>query len=119
MEARWGLIPDMGGTLGLRECMPCDHASRLAMTAGCIDSIEAKRVGLISEVSDQPLETAQALARNLATRSPDTNREIKAFYRKLWAGNERWILAKETLGQIKILMSKHQRKMARQSQDYI
>jgi len=33
MEGKWGLIPDMGGTLALRDLMQRDQAMRLAMTA--------------------------------------------------------------------------------------
>ncbi|MGH8035460.1 MAG: enoyl-CoA hydratase-related protein, partial [Lysobacterales bacterium] len=37
MEGRWGLIPDMGGTLALRELCARDQALRLAMTAETLD----------------------------------------------------------------------------------
>lgn len=32
MESRWGLIPDMGGTLALKELLTLDKAKELAMT---------------------------------------------------------------------------------------
>ena len=33
MEAKWGLIPDMTGSVTLRELVPIDVAKRLTMTA--------------------------------------------------------------------------------------
>ncbi|MFC1796720.1 crotonase/enoyl-CoA hydratase family protein [Pseudomonadota bacterium] len=51
MEGKWGLIPDMGGTLALRELMPRDQAMRLAMTAaefsgeGCTGVGTGDRIG--------------------------------------------------------------------------
>ncbi|MFC3095149.1 crotonase/enoyl-CoA hydratase family protein [Alteromonas sediminis] len=109
MEARWGLIPDMGGTPGLLACVSGDHAMRLAMTAESISAQQAEKIGLISQVSNTPLDDAQAMAKQLVARSPDTNGVIKRVYHGLWAGNERRILAKETLNQIKILFGKNQR----------
>ena len=38
MEARWGLIPDMGGTPALLECVAGDQAMKLAMTAEVVDA---------------------------------------------------------------------------------
>jgi len=109
MEARWGLIPDMGGTPGLIECVAGDHAMRLAMTAESVDAKLALKLGLVSAVSATPLEDAYELALQLANRSPDTNKRVKQIYHRLWGGNERKVLAKETLNQIKILMGKNQR----------
>ena len=36
MEAKWGLIPDMTGSVTLRELVPMDVAKRLTMTAAVI-----------------------------------------------------------------------------------
>ena len=37
------------------------------------------------------------------------NRIIKGMYHKIWSVNERKILAKETINQIKVLLGKNQR----------
>lgn len=108
MEARWGLIPDMGGTLGLRECVGGDHALKLAITAQTLSAEQAKSIGLISEVAISPFETAQNLAEQICERSPDSTRKIKKMYHNIWCGNERRILAQETFNQLKILMGKNQ-----------
>lgn len=109
MESRWGLIPDMGGTLGLMECVSNDHAMKLAMTSETIDAHQAESIGLITQVSDAPMQAAETLAQQLVTRSPDTNATIKRVYHKIWCRHERSILAKESLNQVKILLGKNQR----------
>lgn len=109
MESRWGLIPDMGGTPGLKECVSADHAIKLAMTSEVVSAEEALKIGLITQVSDTPQEAAKAFAEHLIARSPDTNRVIKKVYQKIWGAGERNILAKETLNQIKIILGKNQR----------
>ncbi|MDN4503614.1 crotonase/enoyl-CoA hydratase family protein [Alteromonadaceae bacterium BrNp21-10] len=123
METQWGLIPDMGGTPALRECVAGDQGMKLAMTSEVIDAEQALAVGLITQVSDDPLQAAQLLAQQLIERSPDTNRVIKKMYHKIWSVNERKILALETLNQIKIIAGKNQsiavkRKQGRTDIDY-
>ncbi len=108
MEAKWGLIPDMGGTAALVECVPSDLAIRLASTADIIDAQTALKYNLVTEVADDPRQAALTLAESLIERSPDTNRLIKKLYHKLWCRNERRILAGETINQWKILMGKNQ-----------
>jgi enoyl-CoA hydratase/carnithine racemase len=103
MESRWGLIPDMGGTPALLECVSGDQAMKLAMTSETVDASQALSIGLITQVSDIPLQAAKVLAKQLLERSPDTNRVIKHLYHKIWSVNERKILAKETLNQLKII----------------
>jgi enoyl-CoA hydratase/carnithine racemase len=109
MESRWGLIPDMGGTPALLECVAGDQAMKLAMTSETVDASQALSIGLITQVSNTPLQAAKVLAKQLLERSPDTNRVIKHLYHKIWSVNERTILAKETLNQLKIIAGKNQR----------
>ncbi|MBC3766829.1 crotonase/enoyl-CoA hydratase family protein [Neptunicella marina] len=109
MESRWGLIPDMGGTLALSECVGADHAIKLASTSETLNAQQAQQLGLITQVADDPLQAANQLAEQLIQRSPDTNRLIKAMYHKIWCPKQRRILAAETINQIKILMGKNQR----------
>jgi enoyl-CoA hydratase/carnithine racemase len=71
MEAKWGLIPDMTGSLTLLELVGIDVAKRLAMTGEIIDGDKALELGLVSEVVEDPLDRAHEFARQLAERSPD------------------------------------------------
>ncbi|WP_438864820.1 crotonase/enoyl-CoA hydratase family protein [Neptunicella sp.] len=116
MESRWGLIPDMGGTVALRECVAADQAIKLAMTSEIIDPNQALSIGLITQVATDPQQVAIELAKQLVERSPDTNRLIKRVYHQIWCPHERRILAKETLNQIKIIVGKNQRIAVKRAQ---
>lgn len=109
MENKWGLIPDMGGTLALREIMAVDHAMELAMTAKEVDSEYALIHGLVTHVSDDPLSQANTLARELINRNPDTISHIKQLYQRAWHHNDRRLLAAETWRQIQIIGGKNQK----------
>ena len=56
MESKWGLIPDMTGTVTLRELVPMDVAKELAMTGRRFDAVEAKTLHLVTQVAEQPEE---------------------------------------------------------------
>jgi enoyl-CoA hydratase/carnithine racemase len=109
MESRWGLIPDMGGTLALRELLPRDQAMRLAMTAETFTAERALQLGLVSAVCDKPATASQELAQALLARSPDAVNSIKRLFRKSWNGSAGSALARESLYQIGVLSGKNQR----------
>jgi enoyl-CoA hydratase/carnithine racemase len=71
MEARWGLVPDMGLSHSLRGLVRPDVARELTFTARIVRGEEARTLGLVSHVADDPLAAALALAEEIATRSPD------------------------------------------------
>ena len=71
MESTWGLIPDMTGTVTLRELVPMDVAKELAMTGRRFDAVEAKALHLVTQVAEQPELAARALADAILARSPD------------------------------------------------
>lgn len=79
MEILWGIIPDMGITATLRHVMPADRIKRLAYTGDVIDGTEALRQGLVTELHDEPLAAAHALAGRIAKRSPQAVRAIKSL----------------------------------------
>lgn len=109
MEARWGLIPDMGGTLALRENVPLDRAMQLAMLGEPISAKEALDYNLITNINSNPMEAALVLAEQLKQRSPDSCRAVKKFYQQSWAKNEGRVLAGETINQWKVLLGKNQK----------
>ncbi|MBV1908970.1 MAG: crotonase/enoyl-CoA hydratase family protein [Kangiellaceae bacterium] len=109
MEAKWGLIPDMGGTPGLMENVSLDHAMELAMTADIIDAEQALKLNLITRIEDDSLAAAKILADKLIERSPDTNSIIKKMYQSIWNNKQSNILAKETFNQWRILLGKNQK----------
>ncbi|QYJ86559.1 crotonase/enoyl-CoA hydratase family protein [Shewanella mesophila] len=107
MEAKWGLVPDMAGLVGLRELVSKDVALLLTMTAEVIEAKQAHRYGLVTEVCEQPLERAQLLAKQLAQTSPDANAAIKSSINKNWRASERSLLCRESLYQIRLLLGKN------------
>jgi enoyl-CoA hydratase/carnithine racemase len=84
MEARWGLVPDMGITATLPRLVRLDVAKELTYTARVVSGAEAAELGLVTRVADDPLAAAQALAAEIAGRSPDAVRAAKRLYDESW-----------------------------------
>ena len=109
MEGRWGLMPDMGGTLALREITGRDHAMWLSMSAQVFDGRHALELGLATALSDDPLSGALAMAAEITERSPDAVAAVKKLYRKSWTSRPGTVLARETGYQARILAGQNQR----------
>ena len=77
MEIKWGLIPDMSGTQTLRHLLRLDVMKELTFTGRVVSGTEAVELGLATHVSDTPLESAMALAREIAGKSPEAVRAGK------------------------------------------
>jgi len=108
MEGKWGLIPDMGANLALRELVNKDVVLRLAMTAEIISAETALAYGLISDISDDPAKQALKLAEQIAERSPDAVAAVKKLYQVNWLKAEWRMLATETYYQLKVILGKNQ-----------
>ncbi len=109
MESRWGLIPDMGGTLALRELLRQDVAKELAMTAKVFDGNTALKLGLVTQVAEDPQAQAQVLAKLICQQSPDSISGVKKLYNKSWWSYAGMALARESFYQLKILLGKNSR----------
>lgn len=107
LEARWGLIPDMGGTLALRQLIRQDVAKELAMTGEIIDGTKALEIGLVSHLAELPMQKAIELAETLCQQSPDSVAATKKLYNKSWLGLPGIALARESYYQLKILLGKN------------
>jgi len=70
MEIKWGLIPDMSGTQTLRHHVRLDVMKELTFTGRIVSGREAVELGLATHVSENPLESALAMAREIAGKSP-------------------------------------------------
>lgn len=84
MEAKWGLIPDMGITQTLPKLMSADRAKELMMTARMVTGREAETLGLVTRLADDPMADARALAQALCARSPDAVNGIKTLAERAW-----------------------------------
>lgn len=85
-EVRWGLVPDMGITATLPRLLRIDVAKELTYTGRMVTGEEAAALGLVTRVAEDPLAAAQALAREIAARSPDAVRAAKRLYDTSWDG---------------------------------
>jgi enoyl-CoA hydratase/carnithine racemase len=65
LEAKWGLIPDMSGSITLREVCPIDTAKSLSMTAEIFSAEKAAHLGIVDEVADDPQTRAVEIAQGL------------------------------------------------------
>jgi enoyl-CoA hydratase/carnithine racemase len=83
-EAHWGLVPDMTGTLVLSRLVRPDVAKELTFTARIFDGREAMALGLATRLADDPRAEALAMAREIASRSPDAVRGAKALFNRLF-----------------------------------
>jgi enoyl-CoA hydratase/carnithine racemase len=86
-ETYWGLIPDVGLTQTLRNVVGLDVAKELTFTARVVSGKEAVELRLATHVSDQPLEDAMALAREIAGKSPDAVRAAKKLLNNALLGS--------------------------------
>lgn len=109
MEAKWGLVPDMSGTVTLREVLPLDIAKRLAMTAELFDAGLAQKWGLVTEIHGDPLAAARALAETLATRSPDAVASTKFLFQRAWPASVAKAFRLERFYQLRLLLGRNQR----------
>ena len=79
MEMKWGLVPDMGGMLLLPHLARSDVIRLLTYTARSFTAEEAAEWGLVTTLAEDPLAAAQALAEEIAGKSPSAIREAKAL----------------------------------------
>jgi enoyl-CoA hydratase/carnithine racemase len=77
MEIKWGLVPDMGGTLLMRALLREDVARDLIYTGRIFSGEEAFALGLATRVCPDPLAEAFRTAREIAQKSPDAVRAAK------------------------------------------
>ncbi len=114
MEIKWGLIPDMSGTVTLRELVPIDVAKELAMTGRLFKGSEAKQLNLVTQVAADPMAAAETLAAELMTRSPDGVAAAKSLFHRTWLAGVRRAFAIESRIQFKLLRGANYR-IARQA----
>lgn len=85
MEAKWGLIPDMGISQSLPRLLRADQAKDLIMTARVLGAEEALALGLVTRLSDNPVAAARAMAADLVQTSPDALAAAKRLVEEGWS----------------------------------
>lgn len=110
MEAKWGLVPDMGLTQAALGVLNADVLKELAMSARIIEGDEAHSLGLVTHVSDEPLAHAKQLAEEFLTRSPDAVLASKRMINKMYSQSA-LTLYQEKFWQLKLMLG-YNRKLA-------
>jgi enoyl-CoA hydratase/carnithine racemase len=87
LEVKWGLIPDMAITRTLPRLVSIDVAKELAFTGRVLSGSEARDLGLVTHLADDPLAAARSLADEIAGRSPGAVRGMKRLFDQSWTGS--------------------------------
>lgn len=103
LEGRWGIIPDMSGVHALSQLVGIDVAKKLTMTAEKFSGARAQELGLATEVSEDPMAAAVALAEQLTQRSPDALAATKRLFDDTWTAGPRRTFARERREQLPLL----------------
>mgnify|MGYP002718180940 FL=1 len=116
MEAKWGLVPDMGLTRSAMGVLRADIVKELAMSARVFDGQQAFEYGVVSHLSDTPMAVAKNLVTELSNRSPDavlaSKRIINAMYH-----TPATTLYQEKLWQIKLLLGQNRKLAVKKAKD--
>ncbi|MEU8895516.1 crotonase/enoyl-CoA hydratase family protein [Nocardia sp. NPDC048505] len=104
MEAKHGLVPDMTGAASLSQLIGIDKALLLTMTADVVDAAYAERVGLVTEVTADPLAAAEKLADRIAARSPHAVAGAKRMFDRSWQASARRTFALERATQLPLIL---------------
>jgi len=113
MEIEWGLIPDMGATVVLRDLLPLDQALELTLTGRRFSAPEALDMNLITRIDDDPESAARAMAGEFSARSPSAVAAAKKLLTRTRQGSERRALRRERRVQLGLLFGFNQREAMR------
>lgn len=105
MEARWGIIPDLGGMALIRNLIREDFARELVLTGRKVKAEEAQKMGVVTHISENPMEHALMLAEQIAGLSPESVRAAKRVLNQLADAQSSEILMAESVEQDKLLAS--------------
>ena len=112
MEIKWGIIPDMGITVTVPGTCAADKVRELGYTGRVIDSVEAMGAGLVTDVVKDPLDTAINIANEIAAKSPDAIRAMKALFNNAWTGEVSGLLRYEAELQKNVMSGQNQKEAA-------
>src|SRR6476660_5745374 len=114
LEGKWGIIPDMSGIRSLAQLVGIDVAKRLTMTAEVFSGKEAKDLGLVTGLADDPLAAAADLVAQLKVRSPDQLAAAKRLFDDTWTASARRTFSRERIEQARLLVARNT-KVAREA----
>jgi enoyl-CoA hydratase/carnithine racemase len=103
MEMKWGIVPDMGGMVLLPRLLRSDVLRRLTYTAEVVHAEQALDWGLVTELAEDPLAAATALAEKIAGQSPSGIRAAKRLIGTAEAEDRAAVLLAESEVQIGLI----------------
>ncbi len=109
LEAKWGLVADMGIT-HTASAIAKDKLAKLAMTAEIVDAKTALDDGLVTMIDDEPSARAKQLIADISSRSPDAVLAAKRVIHARTPMNY-LTLYQEKLWQIRLMLG-YNRKLA-------
>lgn len=103
MEIKWGLVPDMAGTVLLRNLVREDVLRELTYTGRIFTGEEAMHMGLATRLSANPHADAMAMAREITLKNPDAIRAGKRLLNALPTASDAQALMAESVEQDSII----------------
>jgi len=108
MEIKWGLVPDMGGMVLMRELARSDVVRELTFTGRVFLGDEALQLGFATRLAADPLAEALRMAHDIAARSPDAIRAGKRLLNASLSLGARDLLIAESVEQQALIGSRNQ-----------
>jgi enoyl-CoA hydratase/carnithine racemase len=108
MEIKWGLVPDLAGTQLMRHLVREDVVRELTYTGRIFEGTEARQLGFVTRVVDDPRAAAFETAREIAGKSPDAMRAAKRLLNLAVATDTKSGLLAESVEQQKLIGSPNQ-----------
>jgi enoyl-CoA hydratase/carnithine racemase len=108
LEIKWGLVPDMGGMLLMRELARADVIRELTYSGRIFSGEEALALGFATRVCADPLTEAMTLAREIASKNPEAIRAAKRLCNLPITADEGSILMAESTEQIGVMGGRNQ-----------
>jgi enoyl-CoA hydratase/carnithine racemase len=108
LEIKWGLVPDMGGTILMRHLAREDVVRELTYTGRIFSAQEAQAYGFATRVCADPRADALALAREIADKNPHAVRAAKRLFNAAVAQDEAACLLAESREQAGLIASANQ-----------
>ncbi|MEJ7685915.1 MAG: crotonase/enoyl-CoA hydratase family protein [Variovorax sp.] len=113
MEIKWGLVPDMGGMVLMRELARTDVVRELTFTGRIFSGEEAVALGFATRVCADPLADALQMAHDIAQKSPDAIRAAKRLLNAAMGHGAADLLLAESVEQKALIGSANQTEAVR------
>jgi enoyl-CoA hydratase/carnithine racemase len=108
MEIKWGLVPDMGGMVLMRELARTDVVRELTFTGRVFSGEEAVALGFGTRLAADPLAEALRMAHDIAQKSPDAIRAGKRLLNAAMGHSAADLLLAESVEQGRLIGSANQ-----------